>query len=66
MRDFAEIFPALQDLRHLADYDPFVTFDTEEVAQVIQQAEDAIAAFDRVPEAEKSGVLALMMVRGRD
>ncbi len=66
MRDFAEIFPALQDARHLADYDPTARFLASDVASLIDQADAAMGAFDRAPSQERIDVLALLMVRIRD
>ncbi len=66
MRDFARAFPALQDARHLADYDPTNTFDPVGVLAVITAAEAVIAAFERADPQEQTDVLALMMVRSRD
>ena len=63
---FAEIFPDLQAARHRADYDPRTVFSVSEVSALIQEAETAIAAFDRADETEQTDILALMMVRGRD
>jgi hypothetical protein len=62
MRDFAEVFPGLQEGRHLVDYDPSVAFLAHEVSA---QIDSAIAAFDRVDPTELTDVLALMMVRAR-
>ncbi len=53
MREFAETFPVLQDLRHLADYDP--------AARFLGVADAAMAAFDRASPEEQTDVLALMM-----
>jgi len=66
MRNFAGIFPDLQDARHLADYDPAVEFLPSDVSSLIDAAELAMAAFDRATPEEQADVLALMMVRTRD
>lgn len=66
MRDFAEVFPELQEARHLADYDPAVAFLPEQVSALIDSATAAITAFDRVAPDELADILALMMVRTRD
>ena len=65
MRDFAKAFPAIQEARHLADYDPMTQFLPSDVSSLIDSAEVARAAFDRVEPAEQADVLALMMVGGR-
>jgi hypothetical protein len=64
-RDFAGIFPSLQDIRHLADYDPTVRFLPSDVVSLIDSAEVAIEAFDRITADEQADVLALLMVRTR-
>ena len=64
-RDFAGNFPALQEARHLADYDPTVQFLPSDVASWIDVAEVAIEAFDRIASDEQADVLALLMVRSK-
>jgi hypothetical protein len=64
-RDFAANFPALQDARHLADYDPTTRFLPSDVASLIDTAEFAIEAFDRIASDERADILALLMVRSR-
>ena len=64
-RDFAGAFPALQDARHSADYDPAVEFDLPLVSYFIDEAEVAIDAFDRIPPQERADILALMLVGAR-
>ena len=65
-RDFAASFPALQEIRELADYDPTVgPWNASNIADVIDLAETAIEAFDRIPQDEQSDILALLMVRAR-
>jgi hypothetical protein len=66
MRDFAAIFPILQDARQHADYDPTAEFPTSEVSSLVDAAEVAMAAFERTAADEQADVLALMMVRTRD
>lgn len=66
MRDFAATFLALQEARHLADYDPAARFLPSDAASLVDAAEVAIAAFDRVSPDEQADVLALMMVKARD
>jgi len=65
MRDFAGIFPSLQESRHLADYDPAVAFLASDVTSLVDAAEVAMDAFDRAPPDERADVLALMMVGAR-
>ncbi|MEA2831742.1 MAG: hypothetical protein QOF22_2490, partial [Bradyrhizobium sp.] len=47
MRNFAYAFPVLQDVRHLADYDPTALFQQSDVASLIDATEVAMADFDR-------------------
>ena len=61
MRAFANIFLALQEGRHLADYDPLVDFTAAEAERFIRDAEAAMAAFDRAEPEEWDDVLALML-----
>ena len=65
MRNFASTFPALQEVRHLADYHPSVVFAPSDVASLIDTAEVAIEAFDRAPADERADVMALLMVGAR-
>ena len=64
-RDFAGSFPALQEVRHLGDYDPTARFRPSDVASLIDSAEVAIEAFDRITPDERADILALLMVRSR-
>ena len=66
MGDFAGAFPTLQDARHLADYDPATEFLPSEVASLVDMAENAMDAFDRVSLDEQADALALMMVGARN
>jgi len=65
MRHFAGAFPALQDARHPADYDPATRFLPSNVSSLVDAAEVAIDKFDRVSRDEQTDVLALMMVGAR-
>lgn len=64
-RYFAGAFAALQDRRHLADYDPSATFYFADADALVASAADAIDAFDRIPHDERRDLLALMLVRTR-
>lgn len=66
IQQFAEIFPDLQEARHLADYHPTQTFEPNDVASLASTAELAITAFNAADPDEKADVLALMMLRPRD
>lgn len=65
MKDFPVIFAALQEARHLADYDPAIRFLPSDVTSWIDGAEVAMNAFDRATVDEKTDILALMMVGAR-
>jgi len=65
MRAFAAAFPSLKVFRHLADYHPAVRFSPSEVLAVINEAEFALEAFDRIAEGEKTDVLALLLAGSR-
>jgi hypothetical protein len=66
MRDFAGAFPALQEGRHLADYDPAAQFPPSDVVSLIDAAEVAMDAFARTAPDERADVLALMMAGARN
>ena len=71
IQDFAVFFVLMQRMRHLADYDPDAS-DTPELAlsrsyilQLIDDVEDVIRSFNRVPIADRRAfaVYVLMAVR---
>ena len=66
MRRFAEAFLELQEARHRADYNPDARFFPTEVSTLIGRGEAAMEAFSNIESSEKTDILALMMVRGRD
>jgi hypothetical protein len=65
MRSFANAFPVLQDVRHLADYDPTAFFQQSDVASLIDATEVAMADFDRAAPEEQTDVLVLIMVKSK-
>jgi len=65
MRNFAAAFVALQEARHLADYDPQVVFLHSDAVGFVDEAELALPAFDRTAAEERADVLALMLVTSR-
>jgi hypothetical protein len=65
IRDFASAFAAMQDACHLADYDPAAVFEPSDAGNLIEAAENAIAAFGRAESAEQADILALLMVKPR-
>lgn len=50
LRDLATVFLDLQDLRHTADYDLSRGFSREDVLALLDVLEEAIAAFDALPD----------------
>jgi hypothetical protein len=66
IRQFAVLFPSLQEGRHLADYDPAARFAPSDVSALVDAAEVAMDAFDRVAVDEKSDVLALLLLGARN
>jgi hypothetical protein len=56
MRNFAYAFPVLQDVRHLADYDPTALFQQSDVASLIDATEVAMADFDRATDGQGEGL----------
>ena len=65
MRQFAFAFLVLQDARHQADYDPHYAIERADAARLIDEAADAILAFDRIDADELTDVLALNLVNPR-
>jgi uncharacterized protein (UPF0332 family) len=66
IRDFAGLFPRLQEARLLADYDPAVEFSASDASEWIDAAQAAMAAFDRAAPDEQTDVLALLLVGARN
>ncbi|MCP9888675.1 hypothetical protein KBY96_12160 [Cyanobium sp. ATX 6A2] len=62
---FTTTFPGLQELRHQADYDPNVRFQHNFVVTRIDEADQALAALQRVPKPDQLDfvTLALGMTR---
>lgn len=65
MRDFAGAFVALQEARHLADYDPSTVFTLSASTDLVDVADAAMTAFDRATPDERADVLALMLISPR-
>ena len=61
-RDFTAVFGGLQEARRAADYDPRIAFSPSDVASLIEAADNALAAFDRIAPGERADILALMLV----
>ena len=64
IRRFAITFVELQDQRHSADYDPDASFNLQEVQQLVNDAQDAIDAFNAASEDERR-LLAVYLVATR-
>ena len=65
LRQVSTEFVALQDLRHLADYDPVTGFNASDVSDIIDATEEAIGVFAQADAEEKSDLLALLLVGAR-
>ncbi|WP_372424657.1 hypothetical protein [Salinarimonas chemoclinalis] len=65
VRQFASIFIALQELRHLADYDPSRSFTREEAVTAVELAQRGIAALAAVPAAIRLDLAARLLFKPR-
>ena len=65
IRRFGEVFTDMQRHRHEADYDPAVRFSREEVMQLIDEAEDAIAGLATTLSADKRAFATHVLLRHR-
>ena len=65
VQEFANLFVALQEKRHSADYDPAARFYKSAVGADIDQAEVAIKAFDMVPASDRRAFCAYVLLRER-
>lgn len=63
IQDFAEGFVFLQERRHGADYDPSSRFRLSEAETLIERAEEAIAAFERAPLADRRAFAAFVLLK---
>jgi len=61
LRDFANAFVQLQELRHLADYDPDYKLTMAQAQQCVDDASDAIAKLGAANDAERRKFLAYML-----
>ena len=60
---FAELFAALQDERHAADYDPLSFYSRADVTPLVADAAQAIADFGRAARADRRAFVALVLLR---
>ena len=61
LRDFANDFVVLQEVRHLSDYDPDYKLTKAQAQQYVEDAKDAIVKLGAANDAEKSKFLAYML-----
>lgn len=66
VEDFAALFIEAQDARHNADYDPTSRFTRSEVLLLIERADEAIRAFEKVPKSDRRAFAAFVLLRIRD
>jgi uncharacterized protein (UPF0332 family) len=63
--DFANLFIAMQEKRHSADYDPFVSFTRSEVIQDIATIELAISNFEKESTKDRRAFCAFILFKKR-
>jgi hypothetical protein len=64
--DIATNFVEMQDLRHIADYDPLASIPTrDEVIQVINDAEDVIRKFPNATLVERRAFTVHVLMSNR-
>lgn len=65
IQDFANVFAALQEKRHSADYDPTYRSTKSAVAVDINQAEVVIKGFQAAPARDRRAFVAIVMFKTR-
>lgn len=65
IREFAETFVALQDMRHRADYALDALFDKLGTLDVINDAENSIREFEQVHDQDRRGFVAHVLFKRR-
>ena len=65
VQNFGTTFSALQENRHLADYDPHARLSRTYTVSLIDRAEDAIRAFLSTDDPERRELAAAVLMRGR-
>lgn len=65
MKAFAVIFVPMQQLRHLADYDPTLSLSRPDVLDLIDDTESALRDFAAIPPDELTDVVTFMLVGSR-
>jgi hypothetical protein len=66
LRDFASTFVALQELRHLADYDPQAEIFESDALDACVSAELGMSGLQRADQEQLADLLALMLAGARD
>lgn len=65
MRDIATAFSTLQQRRHWADYDPKGKVSSSDARDLIEQAEVAMEALDRMDAEDRKNILVFLMTSAR-
>jgi hypothetical protein len=65
LADFGDTFVILQNKRHQADYDPSARFTKSVVLQDIDISEQAVLAFQGVPEKDRRAFCAYVLFKRR-
>ena len=65
IRKFGEVFVAIQQERHDADYDPGITFSRAQVMRFIDRGSDAIAGFNTVDRGQRRAFSLYVLLRQR-
>ncbi len=65
VRNFADTFSRIQQLRHLADYDHNAAFTPQEAIAQLDQAEAAILDYSLVALSERAYIATLTLIRPR-
>lgn len=66
IQDFANLFVALQEERHGADYDPTAEFHKSEVVRLIDAAQSTLREFERADRVERRHFASIALFRRRD
>ena len=65
VQDFANLFVALQDERHQADYDPVATFYKSDVQRLLVDARAILKEFENADRRERRTFAAFVLFRRR-
>ena len=64
IKNFADKFERLQNLRHLADYDPTIDFDGADIKNWCDETKLAIAEFRKVSKEDKCAFASWVLMHG--